>query len=377
MVHPRQSQILQALWRDGQLSQSQIHARLGIRKNTICEDVEQLQSLGLICVAGTEHLARGRPRTSLEIDPQRRSVMGVSIEPGRVELAALNLLGQPIATTESRSARSSGEVIRVARELIAAHASEQTLAIGLSAPGLIDPVEHRVLLSSMDSGVDLEPLYRAAARVPLIVQNDVHAMAARWLQSRGPEQDETILLVFLDDGRLGAALLVEGHPPASAILGAHELGHTRLHVDTPLCYCGHRGCMERIGSSAFLERNDSPARSLHEHAEAYDGSDARMNEMLDLLGLGFANAINLLRPHRLVLASPLVRCERFIGRLIQTMREQTLSEFSKRLRIDDWDQPASQSGETAAWLALTALYRPAWRGSSISASSSNGADHGP
>lgn len=360
MVHPRQRQILQALWHNRQLSQSQLHALLGIRKNTICSDVEELQAKGLLRVAGTEHLARGRPRTSLEIDPERRSVLGVSIQFGQVEIAELNLLGAAIGTPVQRSAQSTGELVRIASDLLATHIQPRAIGIGLSTRGLVDPVSHRVLLSGKDRDVELAPIDRAAGAVPVMVENDVHAMAARWLQTRGPEADETVLLVFMEDGQLGAALLVEGHPPASAIIGAHELGHTRLRVDTPVCYCGHRGCLERICSSAFVEQSDSPERPLLDHALRFDGSDARMNEMIELVGLGLANAINLLRPHRLVLASSLVGCERFIERLLQSVRAQTLEDFAGRLQIDSWDRPAAQSGETAAWLALLPLYRSGW-----------------
>ena len=76
---------------------------------------------------------------------------------------------------------------------------------------------------------------------------------------------------------LGSALLIDGRPNRGCVTGANELGHTRLPVETDICFCGHPGCLERIVSTEFLRRRGVPLGSLLEHAANYSGGDSGAN----------------------------------------------------------------------------------------------------
>ena len=73
-----------------------------------------------------------------------------------------------------------------------------------------------------------------------------------------------------------------------------------------------------------------------------------------------ANAVNFIRPNRLVLTSELTRYPAFIDALLRSVRSRLLPELVKRVRVDQWDQADSHSAETAGWLALASLYREGW-----------------
>ena len=56
-------------------------------------------------------------------------------------------------------------------------------------------------------------------------------------------------------------------------IAGNELGHTRFFVDTEKCYCGHPGCLERIFSTDFLQRQGAPADvPLADQIARFDGS---------------------------------------------------------------------------------------------------------
>src|SRR5205807_3952274 len=157
------------------------------------------------------------------------------------------------------------------------------------------------------------PIYDVAGDLPVVLENDMHALAARWLLThRAAGQD--VLLVLVGDGRLGAAILVDGRPNRGCAIGANDLGHCRFFVDTEKCFCGHVGCLERIVSTDFLLRQNGhagrngksitppPDGALLQRAAAYDGdpaSDPALNTILEYLACGLSNAINFVRPHRL------------------------------------------------------------------------------
>ncbi len=384
MIPSRHRVILQTLWNEGALSRWELHERTGIRPNTVGADTAALLDEGIIRegaptssprgrrMAGVKEVeqprsksgrARGRPRVPLEIDPVQRNVLGLAIRPGRVEVARMNLVGKQISPAADRPITDAGRIIRTARDLLKEHIDEKTLCVGLATPGFADPEEHTILLSSAWPGqgeVSLQPIYEIAGKVPYLLENDMHALAARWLLAHRAEQRDDVLLVYFDDGQLGSALLVNGRPNRGCVTAANELGHTRLPVETERCYCGHVGCLERICSADFLSRVGKKKGTLAERAAQFDNDDDGMARMIELLAMGISNAVNFTRVNRLVLVSQLTRFEAFADAIVDSVKGQMLAELAARTKIDVWNQPASQSAENAGWLALTSLYCDGW-----------------
>ena len=155
-------------------------------------------------------------------------------------------------------------------------------------------------------------------------------------------------------------MLIEGRPNRGCVLAGNELGHTRMPVETALCHCGQKGCLERICSSEFLYSRGLPRGISMEMALTTHLESAPVQKMMELLGMGFANAVNFVRPHRLVLVSDMVRHVDFCQALLRRIRLMLLSELTNRVQIDLWDQPAYRSAQTAAWAALGSLYLNSW-----------------
>jgi predicted NBD/HSP70 family sugar kinase len=362
-IVPRQRTLLQSIWRSGRLSRRDLHEQTGIRPNTVGSDAAMLLKEGILRECTTKSLGRGRPRVPLEIDPAKRHVIGIAIRPGHVEVGRLNLLGHLLDTPVSRTTTNPSSIITATVELLEERIDDATLGIGLSTPGFVDPVKKTILFSAMTSrtgAVSLKPAFDAAGKLPVVLENDMHALAARWLLTHQQEQDEDVLLVYFEDGQLGSAILIEGRPNRGCVTGANELGHTRLPVETDVCFCGHPGCLERICSTPFLLRQGSPKGTLAERAATFVVGDEPMRVMMDHLATGFANAMNFTRANRLVLVSELTRHHAFTKRLTSAIRERVLGEIMERMRIDVWDQPAARSAETAGWLALASLYYEGW-----------------
>jgi predicted NBD/HSP70 family sugar kinase len=362
-IVPRQRSLLQAIWRAGRLSRRDLHELTGIRPNTVGSDAALLLKEGILRECTTRSLGRGRPRVPLEIDPARRHVIGIAIRPGHVEVGRLNLLGHLLDTPVSHSAQQPTAMISATCDLLEERKDDNTLGIGLSTPGFVDPVKRTILFSAMTArggAVSLKPAFDCAGKLPVVLENDMHALAARWLLTHQHEQDEDVLLVYFEDGQLGSAMLIGGKPNRGCVTGANELGHTRMPVDTEMCFCGHTGCLERICSTPFLHRHGPRASTLVQRAADFDPADEALHRLIELLATGFANALNFTRANRLVLVSELTRHTTFTRSLITAIRQRVLGEILERTRIDVWDQPAARSAETAGWLALASLYYEGW-----------------
>ncbi len=384
LLDVRQRELLRLIWRENRLSRWELHQRTGVNPNAIGNEAATLLQMGILREAAPEPVGQGRPRVPLEIDTATRDVVGLALSPGQVDIARLNLRGQLLGAPTSKSVGDVNDLISTAQRLLRSTTREQTLAVGISSPGFLDPDKRAILFSSVvrtPQPLQIEGLYETAGNRPIVFENDMHALAVRWLLTHQAEQSQDVLLVYIGDGRLGAALLINGRPNRGCLMGANELGHTRFFVETEKCYCGQVGCLERICSSAFVNMNsnggatplvdsiatngDQQHSALFDRIARYDsdrsiGADDRMESMLEHLACGLSNAVNFVRPNRLVLVSELTRYPAFNDKLLRTIRSGILFELVDRVRIDVWDQPGAVSAETAGWLALAGLYQDGW-----------------
>ncbi len=347
----------------GRLSRRELHELTGIRPNTVGADAGALLKAGILRETDVTSFGRGRPRVPLEIDPERRHVVGLGVRPGGVEAARLNLRGQLLATPVTRDTADPSSIVTTLCDLLGEHTNERTIGVGISMPGFVDPVNHSILFSAAAPGagaVSLQPVYECAKANPVVLENDMHALAARWLLTHQAEQEDDVLLVYFEDGALGAAILIEGRPNRGCVTGANELGHTRFPIETDRCYCGHVGCLERICSTPFLRKLGDTTGTLADRAASFDGKSAAMSRIVELLAIGIANAVNFTRVNRLVLASEWMRHEKFAGALLDAVRERLLNEVRTRVQVDHWQQAGARSAETAGWLALANLYYEGW-----------------
>jgi predicted NBD/HSP70 family sugar kinase len=372
MLEPRQREVVRTLWEQGRLSRWELHERTGLTPNNVGSLADVLLKQGVLRECTPESSGAGRPRVPLEIDPARRYVVGLAIAPGKVEAGRVGLRGTPVGTPVSKTVEEPAKLIPAAASVLKKVIGPEAMGIGLSITGFVDPVEHVVLLSSAFPGkphASLSPVYEAAADLPVILENDMHALAARWLLTHRVNGQD-VLLVLVADGRLGAAILIDGHPNRGCATGANELGHCRFaFVDTAKCFCGHVGCLERIVSTDFMHRQSNvndpaydPNETLAQRVQRVGGDpDPALGMILQCLSCGLANAINFVRPHRLVLTSPLARSPGFADALVRQVRSGVLNELADRVKIDFWDEPAAGSSETAGWLALAEVFFGGWR----------------
>ena len=365
---------MQSLWRHGPLSRWELHERTGLTPNRVGTLAQGLIRERLIRERPPESTRAGRPRVPLEIDPSGRHLLGLAIAPGGITVGRLGLDGVLVEQLDTPAVTDPTRLIHVAADTLARVCDARTLGIGVTFTGYLDPVRRSLLLSSALPGlhgVSLAPVYDAAGDVPVVLGNDMHALAARWLLTHRAVQEQDVLLVWFTDGRFGSAILVDGRPNHGCVTGGNELGHTRHFVETAPCFCGQTGCLERIVSTDFLRRRDrlQPGDGLDSLSTLTLGervmrfgetSDPSLKTMLDYLCCSLSNAVNFVRPHRLVLASSLLDQREFARAVIDGTRALLLPEMADNVRLDRWDHAPTLAAENAAWLATAELFWTGW-----------------
>ena len=358
----REAQILSLIRTAGPLSRRELHSRLQLRPNSVGDLVATMIEKGLVRQAdsiGNE--SRGRPRQPLEIDPARRRVLGLAFEPRRVSVCQLSLLGERVGETQERTAREPGQLVTAACELLKTINLRNTIAIGASVTGFVDTQTGSILTSSATmhrSATRLDCLYAVAGSCPVLLENDMHALAAYWQLHQASSVLDDVLLIDLRDGAVGAALLVAGRLNQGCIIGGNELGHARFPVETDVCYCGQQGCLECIFSSKYLARlSGEPRAKLLDRLVDFQPTDAALEQITRYLSAAIANAINFIRPNCVVITGAVGKNLPYGNFLVSRTRSLLLAPLAERVRIDLWDPPSVSSAEVAGWLVLSRIFR--------------------
>ena len=356
----RERQFASLIWQRQKIGRREIHQLTGVHPTLTGNAVALLIESGLVRDAAMQPSSdRGRPQVPVEIDPDRRQFLGLSISPGAVRVAKVDPSGQLRGSEQIKKVNQQNRIVEVAAALLAEHIDRSTFAIGISFTGLVDPQEQAILFSSSlpsGSAMSLKPILASAGHVPVVLHNDMHALALRWLLTSGSKTND-MLLVGLGDGSLGASVLMAGQPHAGSVSAGNELGHTRLAIPTDRCYCGQEGCLERIFSTAQLKRFGSTSdRSLDQVLEDAGPDRTAIAQVLDHLVTGISNAVNFIRPEKLVIASPLVRHPQLTKFLRDQLPARILPGLRERVETVFWQQSSVQSAENAAWLALADVF---------------------
>lgn len=353
---PRLSREMDLIRKNERYSRSDLHRLMNCRKNTIGTDIASLIEMGLLRETQFNALPRGRPSLHLEIDTDSRHVLGLAILPGTISCGRYNLLGKSLESPVSVNVNDPKRILVTTRKLIKQMQDERTLMTGLSIPGMFDQNRRKILSSSAWPGgqqVSLQTLAKLT-HDRLAVDNTTNALGTRWLLEHAQAADHDHLLILLCDGILGATLLINGRPIPGCIVCSNELGHTRLPVNTPCCYCGHTGCLERIFSTQYF--NQLGGQGKLATALTQDKSENALEQITAYLSMGLANAANFCRPSHLTIMTDMPGTQPYLNTLMDLIKKQMIRDFANHIQMHHWIEPGAQPSADGAALALATIY---------------------
>jgi glucokinase len=174
---------------------------------------------------------------------------------------------------------------------------------GIGFGGPVDFQGQRVALSTHVGGwrdFALAQYVQDLLGVPTVMDNDANVGAlgeARY----GAGGVFPLFYVTLSTGIGGGLILGDGSVYRGADSWAGEIGHLTVQPDGPGCLCGARGCLERMCSGLWLERDYG--RSARELMQ----DPAFVERYVVNLALGLKAAIMLINPARIVLGGGIAK----------------------------------------------------------------------
>jgi glucokinase len=223
---------------------------------------------------------------------------------------------------------------------------KQVKAVGVGAPGVVDPESGKVLFAPNLNWKDV-PLQKELQKdldLPVFADNDCNlcALAVHAQELHG--KPRYLVGIFLGTG-IGGGLIINGELYGGASNAAGEIGHMIIQVGGPKCSCGNEGCFEALASRTAIFRKILAAvkqgqktvltEALGDDLKGLRSGDLRrairrgdklvegiVQEAAEYTGLAVANLLNLLNPEVVALG----------GGVIEALEEEMMPTIAKVAR---------------------------------------------
>lgn len=348
--------VLDVIRRHGTISRREIVDLVSLSPQTVANITNDLEAIGLVIAKRlTGAKSRGQPPIAFALNPNAGNSIGISLEPGRVSAALVNLVGEilgrrevDVDTHDQRRVLTS--IVGLINDLRRRPAASQRVwGVGVALPGpLVKTDISFVGPTALEGWADLAVLDELRDETRLQVFYSVDSVAAALGETLFGVARSLDNFFYMHFGvGLGGTLVVNRSAYRGASGNATEIGHIPVVPGGKPCYCGNAGCLERylslhslaeaLGVSdapdrdalivAQLERNSDPALQVwcRDAADRLRDAVCTIENMLDPLTIVIGGSAPKLLVERLVaLAQPLHHSVR--GGVAQPMTRILLSE---------------------------------------------------
>ena len=311
------------------------------------------------------------PRPQRRGPSARSSVIAVDLGASRLRVAVIGPDGSISGRAEraTRVADGPSAVIADAIDLIEAtradaphRARTSIAAIGIGAPGPVDPVTGRLLeppnLGPAFRDLPLAAGIAAATGLPTVLQRDTNVALLGECAFGAAKGARHVIYLTVSSG-VGGAVLADGRLLAGAGGLAGELGHVVVDLEGPLCGCGARGHLEAYSSGvgiaraarAAIERGTAPglsdlaarilprAISARDVAAAEERGDPDATAIMELARRAFAAAlvgmVDVFAPEVIVVGGGIAAAqgERLLGPARDAVRATAFRSAASLVRV--------------------------------------------
>lgn len=308
------------------ISRAQIAREAALQRSTVSTIVEELKAEGLIEEIGAGVSTGGRRPTLLRLRADGTFAVGVDITPSCTTILASDLAGRVLEREEfpniPRREELVGRIVESVRKLAAHYGQGRVAGVGVSLPGLVDPVTGRAIYIPWFKWRDwpVAEEIAGATGLEVTVDNDANAaaLAALWFGRPEVTDSRDFIMVLVAEG-IGTGIIFDGQIYRGERGAAGEFGHMIVGERAPIaCSCGSYECWEAFSSErAAIAHYLRLAHRPEEHIEfkelidrALDGEQAAnkaLSETAHYLGIGISNLIVGLSPATVVVGGRISR----------------------------------------------------------------------
>lgn len=303
--------ILEVLRDHGPCSRADLMRRSGISAPTVSKVITNLVDSGLVEEGDAARPSIGRPGRLLQLASRTTRVLGIALDARRSWFVVAGFDGtfppeQLIAIDTPDSYDALLEAIAAAAQPWIEDPDATVLGLGISAPGLVDATDERIVLSpNLPSTNGRSPARDLAGRLAidcvLLQEANAHCLGERMFGAARGRDHFGVLDVSTG---MGLGVMVDGALLTGSRGFAGELGHVTIDKDGLRCGCGKRGCLETLATDSALARSLSARlrRPVEPHtlladlqAHATDAA-ADIEQTSTYLAIAMAMVVNVFNP---------------------------------------------------------------------------------
>jgi glucokinase len=257
-------------------------------------------------------------------------------------------------------------------------ARAQIKAIGIGAPGAVEPEAGRVIFAPNLDWRDV-PLKKALEKdldLPVFVENDCNVCALGVYEMELNSKPRHMVGIFIGTG-IGGGLIINGELYSGFNKTAGEVGHMVLLAGGPKCSCGNNGCFEALASRTAIFRQIKTAVERGQKTILTDMLGPKLEDLrsgdlrkairkgdkfvsdivehaAEYTGMAVANLINLLSPEMVVLGGGVIEAleDEMMGIVTKTAMSGALAGTTHEIQI-----VASKLGDEAGIFGGAVLAR--------------------
>ncbi len=362
------------------VSRADLSKETGLSPTAAGAIVSALIEKGYIHETGTGESRGGRKPVLLELKADSYFSVGIDVDVDSILFVLMDITGKVV---HERTAALAVNNPDAAVEAVAAGIGEisesfsidrgRLLGIGISVPGMVDAVSHKIVLAPNLGweDVDLCSMLKERLGLPAYIENEAMAFAIceNWI---GACQGASNFVCVNIKSGIGAGIFTGGRLYRGTGGSAGEVGHIVVDENGPRCGCGNYGCLETIVSTGRIVDKarrmvrqgvvsklndvvDADEISLEQIANAARQGDeaarSLLNDAARYLGIALSNLVNTLNPSRIVLGKDFV----VYGDLVMDTLRNVIDTKALKRPASNVEIMATEIGERASTLGAAII----------------------
>ena len=252
------NKVYQYIYQKRETSKLQIVSDLQMGLSTVSQNLNELETDGLISRNGYFESTGGRKAQIIRIVEDFHISIGLGILKDLFHIVAVNLYGETIAAdtislpyenNETYYSALAGQV----EQFILTHEyhPQQIGGISIATQGIISPDGTAVTYGNIMGNTTMQ-LSDFSSRLPYPCHLEHDSKAAADLELWNHPQFDSAL-IFLLNRNLGGAIITNHNVHQGNHMRSGLFEHICIDPDGPQCYCGNHGCLETYCSVNALE----------------------------------------------------------------------------------------------------------------------------
>lgn len=377
------SAVLKVIRDNGSLSRADVAKITGLTPASVTNITKMLIEDEYLVECKVGQSSGGRPPIMLELNPNARYVIGISIGVGMIDVVITNLsaeiiLKKSIEINEERYDYDFvfKKLVKLINEVIECSKieKEKILGAGVALHGIVNARTGMSIYSPYYGWkeINIKEALENELNLGVYVDNDVRAMALgeSWF---GITKDISNFVTLNISNGIGAGIIINNKPYYGVDFSAGEIGHIVVEGDGDKCNCGNYGCLETVASNNNITKKaiklikqgtnsvlkelkaDINQLTIEDISEAAKLEDelaiSIIKEAARYIGIAITNLINILNPTSIVVVGEIFENTFYaIETLNEIVKNRGMKLSSENVRIIK-----SMLGRDAAVVGATTL----------------------